>query len=58
MVPATPLRTTVRRFIWAGRLPRDVERYRDVDIPLGPENGNANHTGDSYRRAPLARLRP
>jgi hypothetical protein len=39
-------------------LPRDAERYRDVDISLEPDDDNANHSGDSYLRVPLARLRP
>ena len=39
-------------------LPRDAERYRDVDISLEPADDNANHSGDSYLRVPLARLRP
>ena len=39
-------------------LPSDFERYRDVDVSLEPANGNPNHSGDSFLRAPLARLRP
>ena len=39
-------------------LPRDAERYREVDISLEPGDGNPNHSGDSYLRVPLARLRP
>jgi anti-sigma-K factor RskA len=39
-------------------LPRDADRYRDIDISLEPADANDNHSGDSYLRVPLARLRP
>jgi hypothetical protein len=39
-------------------LPRRAERYRDIDVSLEPEDGNDNHSGDSYLRVPLPRLRP
>lgn len=39
-------------------LPSDAGRYSDVDISLEPDDGNANHSGASLLRVPLARLRP
>ena len=39
-------------------LPRDAGRYRDVDISLEPDDRKSDHSGDSYLRVPLARLRP
>ncbi len=39
-------------------LPRDADRYRDVDVSLEPDDGNDNHSGASLLRVPLARLRP
>jgi hypothetical protein len=39
-------------------LPRDSEQYGVVDISMEPDDGNPNHSGDSFLRVPLARLRP
>jgi hypothetical protein len=39
-------------------LPADFDSFSDVDISLEPDDGNHNHSGDSYLRVPLARLRP
>lgn len=39
-------------------LPSDVERFRDLDVSVEPENDIANHSGKSILRVPLARMRP
>jgi len=39
-------------------LPRDADRYRELDVSLEPDDGNDNHSGASLLRVPLARLRP
>jgi hypothetical protein len=39
-------------------LPGMPEATARVDISLEPDDRNANHSGDSYLRVPLARLRP
>jgi hypothetical protein len=39
-------------------LPPGAERYREVDVSLEPEDGNDDHSGQSFLRVPLARLRP
>jgi len=43
-------------FALEARLPVDPARYRYVDVSREPLDGNANHSGASVLRVPVARL--
>jgi hypothetical protein len=40
----------------AARLPKGFQRHRFIDVSREPADGNANHSGASVLRVPLAAL--